>query len=301
MKTSSLIFICFFLAVFAVGVGADVRSKRKNAAIPIIIHARIIQLEDERNLNGGELTGLLKHRNAAVRERAALAIGRIGDKRGTDALIHAMSWDKNEAVRLTATFALGEIEDVKAVMKLMALLSTYHEDSYLVRARAAEALGKIASVPENVEALGKDKIVWINNALLVHQPSLSGQLTPDDEMMGRLVITALMRLRHPGSIASLTEQLKSGRAEIRAFAANALAGLRQPIDSAVFALIEALNDGDADVRANAARGLGASKDSRAVEPLLNALQDKSEHVQVNAVRALATIGDRRAVEQLVEL
>src|SRR5215813_3712742 len=292
VKSSCPIFISLIPIVSTVAANVDTRSKRTSAAIPANINARIIQLEDERNLNGHELTGLLKHRNAVVRERAALAIGRIGDKRGTDALIHAMSWDKNEAVRLTATFALGEIEDVKAVMKLMAVLSTYHEDSYLVRARAAEALGKIASVPKNVEALGKDKIVWINNALLVHQPSLSGQLTPDDEMMGRLVITALMRLRHPGSIASLTEQLKSGRAEIRALAANALARLRQPIDSAVPTLIEALNDGDADVRANAARGLGSSKDSRAVEPLLIALQDKSEHVQVNAVRALAAIGDR---------
>src|SRR5215510_1655267 len=102
MKTSSLIFICFFLAVFAVGVGADVRSKRKNAAIPIIIHARIIQLEDERNLNGGELTGLLKHASAAVRERAALAIGRIGDRRGVDALIELFNQDQDIKVRATA-------------------------------------------------------------------------------------------------------------------------------------------------------------------------------------------------------
>src|SRR5690349_5597815 len=54
-------------------------------SVPPGLHARIIQLEDERNLNEGELAELLKHASPKVRERAALAIGRIGDKRGTEA------------------------------------------------------------------------------------------------------------------------------------------------------------------------------------------------------------------------
>ena len=63
-------------------------------SLPQSLHARIIQLEDERNLNGDELAKLLKHASPKVRERAALAIGRIGDKRGTAALIELLQIEK---------------------------------------------------------------------------------------------------------------------------------------------------------------------------------------------------------------
>ncbi len=78
-------------------------------SIPPSLHARIIQLEDERNLNGDELAKLLKHASPKVRERAALAIGRIGDKRGTAALIELLQSEKDEQVRATTAFALGEM------------------------------------------------------------------------------------------------------------------------------------------------------------------------------------------------
>src|SRR5690554_309163 len=42
-------------------------------AIPLAIHARILQLEDERDPGGDELIALLEDKSAAVRERAALA------------------------------------------------------------------------------------------------------------------------------------------------------------------------------------------------------------------------------------
>src|SRR5215813_13141506 len=106
MKPGGLKFICLSLIVFTVVAAAGERPKRTGAAVPPNIHARIIRLEDERNLNGDELTGLLKHRSAAVRERAALAIGRIGDKRGADALIELFNHDQDINVRATAAFAL---------------------------------------------------------------------------------------------------------------------------------------------------------------------------------------------------
>src|SRR5215475_14061779 len=122
MKPGGLKFICLSLIVFTIGVAVDGRMERSGAAIPPNIHARIIQLEDERNLNGDELTGLLKHRSAAVRERAALAIGRIGDKRGTDALIAVLEHEGSAPARATTAFALGEIEDARSVSALMAVV-----------------------------------------------------------------------------------------------------------------------------------------------------------------------------------
>ncbi len=148
---------------------ADETRKQSSAAIPLNIHARIIQLEDERNLNGDELTGLLKHRSAAVRERAALAIGRIGDKRGTDALVAVLEHEGNAPVRAMAAFALGEMEDAQAVSALMAVVEREKEPSS-VRVRAVEALGKIVSVQANADALGKTAVERINQSLIAQLP-----------------------------------------------------------------------------------------------------------------------------------
>src|SRR5215510_3528959 len=298
MKPGGLKFICLSLIVFTIGAAADERMKRSGAAIPPNIHARIIQLEDERNLNGDELTGLLKHRSAAVRERAALAVGRIGDRRGTDALIAMLEHEVSEPARAMAAFALGEMEDAGGVSALMAVVER-EKESLSVRARAVEALGKINGVQANVDALGKTSVERINQTLIAQLP---GSQTPlEQKPLTSLTIAALMRIRSPASVEPLARQLKSNDAEIRAQAANALARLRQSIDAAVPALIETLNDVDADVRANAARALGASKDAQAVERLVKLLDDKNDRVQVNAVRALAALNDRRAVDPLVAL
>src|SRR5215470_17151303 len=124
MKHGGLKFICLSLIVFTVGAAADERPKRTGAAIPPNIHARIIQLEDERNLNGDELTGMLKHASAMVRARAALAIGRIGDKRGSAPLIDALRREENESARAMAAFALGEIEDAGAANALLEVVNS---------------------------------------------------------------------------------------------------------------------------------------------------------------------------------
>src|SRR5215813_2136763 len=300
MKIRRLIFICLSLITIAVGAEADERSKPTTAAIPLNIHARIIQLEDERNLNGDELNGLLKHKKPEVRERAALAIGRIGDQRGTEPLINALQSDASAWVRAMAAFALGEIEDFQATNALLDAVNSSKE-TLDVRARAVEALGKTASVQANVEKLGKTTLDSINQSLVNQLPVANPTPLEDQKLLSSLTITALMRLRNPASVEPLAQQMKSKDADFRAQAANALARLRRPIGGAVPALIEALNDGDVDVKANAARALGASKDARAVEPLIKLLNDKNDRVQVGAVRALAAIGDQRAVEQLIEM
>ncbi|MFN0107309.1 MAG: peptidylprolyl isomerase [Blastocatellia bacterium] len=265
--------------------------------IPPTLHARIIQLEDERNLNGDELTKLLKHVSPKIRERAALAIGRIGDKRGAAALIELLQTEKDEQVRAMTAFALGEIEDAAAVPALLAFLEP-GKYPISVRARPVEALGKIASVPANIELLGKATLEQINARLIEQLPKPEFTLTEDKRLTASLAITALMRVRSTTSVEPLTHQLKSVEADNRALAANALARIRLPIASAVPALLGALNDSDHNVRANAARALGVSKDARAVEPLIKLLGDKSEQVQVSAIRALATIGDKRAVSPI---
>lgn len=269
-------------------------------SIPPTLHARILQLEDERNLNGDELAKLLKHVSPKVRERAALAIGRIGDKRMTPNLARLLSLEKDDNVKAMAIFALGELEDRKSYPFLAGFL-TNNRESLQIQARVAEALGKVIGISENASELGADLTEATNQLIIKRLPEQTANLTSDQKLLASLSITALMRIRSATSIEPLTRQLKSTDADIRSQAANALARIRQPIASAVPALLEALNDNDHNVRANSARALGVSKDARAVEPLIKLLGDKSEQVQVSAIRALAAIGDKAAVEPLIEM
>src|SRR5262245_10199629 len=261
-------------------------------------YTRIIQLEDERSLGEGELEALLGHKLAEVRYRAALAIGRIGDKRGTAALVKALEKETTLKLRLITVFALGEMEDAQAAPALLNLLERKAEAKE-VRARSAEALGKIAGVEANTSALGQGMMEKINLALIKQLPDPRLALQPGDKLLASLTVTALMRVRQSSSVEPLTRQLKSRDAGVRAQAANALSRLRHPISAAAPALIEALADRDLNVRANSARALGLVKEAGAFEPLVKLLYDPSDQVQVSVTRSLASLADRRAVAPLL--
>ena len=65
------------------------------------VKLRIIKAEDARRFDG-ELEALLRDKTPAVRRRAALAAGRIGDERAVDHLAALLS-DGDEAVRVMGT------------------------------------------------------------------------------------------------------------------------------------------------------------------------------------------------------
>ncbi len=287
------ILTCFVLLASSAISASGVQQSRTT---PPDVYTRIIRLEDERSLGNGELEALLQHKLPAVCYRAALAIGRIGDKRGTAALLKALERATTLNLRSITVFALGEMEDAQAATALLNLLERKTE-AREVRARAAEALGKIASVEANATALGKEMVEKINQALIAQLPDPRLTLLPGNKLLASLTITALMRVRLPSCVEPLARQLKSRDAEVRAQAANALARVRHPINAAVPALLELLSDRDINVRANSVRALG--REASAFEPRLKLLNDPSEQVQVSAVRGLAASADRRAVAPLL--
>jgi formylglycine-generating enzyme required for sulfatase activity len=85
------------------------------------------------------LIGGLGDINVLVRCHAAMALGKIGDKRAVDPLVKVLS-DKNEYARLYAVRSLGMIGDERAVDPLIRALGDKDEE---VRIYAVEALGKI--------------------------------------------------------------------------------------------------------------------------------------------------------------
>ncbi len=274
------------------------------------VYTRILQLEDARSLGEGKLEALLQHKLPEVRFRAALAIGRIGDKRGIAPLLKALDVATTNRMRSIIIFALGEIEDVQATQALIKVWENKTE-AVEVRARAVEALGKIigfqppGSAPgpnavfPNADALGKEMEEKILQALMAQLPAPNAILTTSDKSLALLTITALMRVRLPSEVGPLTRQLQSRDREVRAAAANAFARRGQRLSPGVLALLPLLEDRDIDVRANGARALGQTKAPSALEPLSKLLHDPSERVQVSAVRALTLLADRRAVAPLL--
>src|SRR5262249_59463764 len=99
MKPSGMKFIFLSLIFFTVGAAAGDTKKHWWSLIPPEVHIHIIQLEDERNLNGDELTGMLKHSSPAVRGRAAPSICRLGDKGGKTPPIDALREEENDGGR----------------------------------------------------------------------------------------------------------------------------------------------------------------------------------------------------------
>lgn len=266
----------------------------QSRGVPVPIQARILQLEDERDVSNGELIRLLADHSAAVRERAALALGRIGDKSAIGALEESLKHDRVESVRLMSAFALGEIEDASSSAGLLESLNDKGL-SIAIRARIIEALGKVGSLTPAESTLPER----ITERLLVELPSPSTRLTMDERNAVAMTITALMRLRSAAAVTALAEQLGSTDAEVRATAANALFRIRRPIGAALPKLVAATSDGDAIVRANAARALGLSAEAGALEPLATLLSDRDDRVRVNAIRGLASLGDVKASANLI--
>lgn len=285
--------------------------------------AELLRLEDRREYDASRLRAGLEHPNPEVRRRAALAIGRIGDHRGTPLLLEALA-DTSALVRADAAFALGELGDSSAVVvrTLAALARTAG-----VRAPpAAPAAGaqpaapvrqgrEAASAPadplppdssaatavEAVAALGKlgsplarDEVEsLLGAALAAGEPDTAG---PPDPVVAEALL-AIWRLPRSPRFAALVEPFTRPAVghELRWRATYALMRAGDP--RGADALLAALRDPDPLVRSLAARGLrapladSAARRGPARAALLAALVDVHPHVRINALRALATFQD----------
>jgi cyclophilin family peptidyl-prolyl cis-trans isomerase/HEAT repeat protein len=264
------------------------------------VFPKIIQFEDERIVHN-DLTDMLNYSHGGARRRAILALGRIGYPSGVAPLLDVLNNDRIPEMRALAAFSLGEIESHYAASDLLARLQVDKERSDQVRARVAEALGKIASNKLSADALGRFGIKSITDALVALLPPADKPLSNDQKLLTSLTINALLRIKQPSTVQAIAAQLRSPEADIRWQAANALARIRDGIQTAVPALLPLLDDKEPLVKANAARALGVAKDASAVEPLVRLLADTDERVAANAINALGAIASQRAVEPLTAL
>jgi len=255
---------------------------------------RILRAEDERRWDN-ELQQLMSDQDVDVRRRAALAAGRIGDEGAVPALIALLQSESHENVREMAAFALGEIESANGASALVTLLADTKQPG-VVRARAVEALGKIAaSLPADQEKRRGELNAVILNVLKFE----AGRRSAPDEQTILLGLTAALRAKVADAGQVIAEFLSYSSPRVRADAANALSRLR--LKDGADKLRELLvRDPDAIVRANAARALGAAEDKQSFDGLLDrAINDPDLRVRVSAIRALASLKDSRATQPLL--
>jgi len=96
------------------------------------------------------LSKALSDESENIRKSAAKVLGKIGDTRAVEPLSKALS-DESESIRASAAKALGDIGDAQAVEPLIQLLDTELKDLKQIRhsgaiLKASEALGKIGDV-----------------------------------------------------------------------------------------------------------------------------------------------------------
>jgi len=255
-----------------------------------ILLLQIMRAEDERHWDD-DLRNLFSARNAAIRSRAALAAGRIGDEDAIADLIRLLNHDDESDVRAMAAFALGEIESSLGGDALVTTLKGSREP--LVRARAVEALGKItAALPKEQEARARE----LGGAILEALTLEANRRSAPDRLTILLGLTAALRAKTPNAGPTIAEFLRDANSRIRADAANSLARLKLKDGNDQLRKL-LISDSDPIVRANAARVLGATEDKAAFEGLLDrARSDKDSRVRVSAIRALASLRDQRAIE-----
>ena len=289
-------FFCCVIAGYATS-GFAQRSSRPaidNESVPQAVLLRILKAEDERRWDT-DLRDLMTSKSAAVRWRAALAAGRIGSEDSVPALVTLLQKDVNVDVRSMAAFAIGETESGAGADMLLAVINTSEPSE--VRARAIEALGKIAAaLPKEQETRARE----LGAAVLEALKSESGQRSAPNRLTILLGLTAALRAKPTNAGPVIARFLGYSDPRIRADAANTLTRLH--LKDGNDQLRKLLSD-DADpiVRANAARGLGATEDKSAFDSLLDrALNDNDSRVRVSAIRVLGSLKDARGADSLLK-
>lgn len=259
------------------------------AQIPTNTLVQIVKAEDERRWDA-TLENLLKNPNAKIRERAALAVGRIGDENALPLLAEILLTEKSIEVKKMLVFAIGEIESARASETI---LSWFNKENNLLDARLLEAAGKIAAANPKHE-----KTVWLGKEVVNSLEKESSKQEPNREIV-LAGLTAILRTRAEGGEQTTAKFLTAKDARIRADALNTLARLRaKSVNAKSRELLK--NDKDAVVRANAARMLGVGEDKESLDLLLNAAtKDKDSRVRVSAIRALGSLKNASVAEKLI--
>lgn len=281
--------------------------------------AEIMQMEDLRALDPARMAVLGSHWSPQVRQRAALAWGRVHDPSHVEPLLEMLD-DTAMAVRVNAAFALGLLADAsaRAVPELARLARAHAADSLGMEAAAALARTAAPAAFDTLLAILDAPAMEANpviaEALLglwrfgprtseAIETARSWAEHPDPAIRWR-AIYPLVRTSAVAAAPLLLRMTSDPDHSVRAIALRALrsatadsAGIR---DAALAALRSALADGHPHVRVNALGAL-ATYDSVGVDDIEPLLDDPDGNVRMAAVNALAAAGGGRALDRLEDV
>lgn len=283
--------------------------------------APLVQSEDSRLWSPTALEAGTLSPEPLVRRTAAMAIGRIGDLRGT-ALLIPMLQDLDSTVPPVAAFALGLLRDPDAVAPLAARLSAMPAPT-LETARASitalaqiggptasELLGRVLNNTANLTVTGSpDALVrqaamesWRLGASAPIRQLIALAQTEDDELRWR-VIFSLGQLQAPTAGSAILGALQDKHPTVRMYAAKTLTAsyvAKASLEPAgvIQLLTRGARDENASVRINALRSLGTYGRPEIADQIVAQLGDPVFNVQVEAATAVAKSGGSVAVAQL---
>ena len=233
-------------------------------ASPAEAEAALVELEDRRAFDQGVLASAAAAPDPAIRARAALAVGRIGDERGGP-LLHPLLSDKSGQVRAMAAFGLQLLGDAGATADLLPLLADADASVASAAARAVGSLGR---------GDGEDALI----------AAIPGAAAPEPRAA---MLQSLWRFADPASTSAAVKYAADADSRVRSAALYVLS--RKPIETSLAVLTAALSDSDPYASAMAARALGllARKDS--IPPLAASLDSVKTPLVTNALIALEAI------------
>ncbi len=259
---------------------------------------------------GPRVTDLLIQQLAApgleARQAAVIAIGRIGDRRATGALLDLL--DRDRETMLTTAGALAKIGDPVAFERLLDYVA---DEDAAVRQAVIAALnsighpdmaGRVTALLVSPNPRARESAVRIAGYFGYPQCADAMVACCQDahEDVRRAALEHLPFVDDPRVVQTLIDALHRDTPRARAAAAHALARVED--EAAVSASVDALGDDDAWVRYFAARTIGHHRVARATPALRHVLaEDPAMQVRLAAVQALGEIGTREAVAILAPL
>ncbi len=285
--------------------------------------APVLMAEDARRFDLALFRRGLEHPDPLVRRKTALAVGRVGDLRGTGLILEHLR-DPDSTVQADLMFALGLLRDTAAVGPI---LTRFSERPGLWREAAQEGITALAKIgdprvgPFFAGVLRRTQVVTADTtagvALQVARELWRlGRSGPINDLvpflrdtlieMRQAALYSVARVRPPLAGPLLVLALRDKIPLHRSWAARALnrsyadsAGL--PADAVIADLKRLLADDDDGVRINALRALGSFADSSASAAITPLLADQDVNTRVTAAATLGLTGGAEAAAALTDI
>lgn len=244
----------------------------------------------------------LRAEDLETRQAAAVALGRIGDRRARGPLVAAL---QDPELAVVAAGALARIGDRDAFDALLPLLGSPDLATRQAAVAALNSIGhpdmprQIANLIDSPDPLVRESALkiagYFGYANCVEQ--VLRCCRDEDEAVRRAALDGLSSFDDPRALPLLFNALERESPTLRAVAAAALS--RVPTEAAIDALARALRDPDPWVRYAALRSLGTLADERMSPAVLRLLHDDpAPQVRLAAVEAIGRLRPPEALAQL---